>query len=120
MSVASSVANGLLALGMAWCAYAEFTRFGEIPQLMARARVPVAWLPWLATAKVLALLGLIVGLWLPPIGTITALAVAVYFVAALVTHVTARDSNVVGAAFFLVLSCATLGLRLATSAAFAF
>jgi len=118
MSIAYTVVNGLLAAGMAWCAYAEFTRFDGIPAQMAKARVPLTWLPTLAAVKVVALAGIVVGFWVPIVGTAAAVGVAMYFVGAIVTHLTARDSNVSGAIFFLLLACAAVTLRVAASAAF--
>lgn len=114
------VVNALLAATMAWCAFAEFTRFNGIPAMMAKARVPLSWLPWLASAKAVALVGLAVGFVVPAIGTAAAVGVALYFVGAIVKHVTAHDSNVGGAIFFLVLACAALTLRVAASSAFGF
>lgn len=110
--------NALLAATMAWCAFAEFTRFKGIPAQMAKAGVPLAWLPWLGSVKVVALVGVVVGFWVPVIGTAAAIGVAVYFVAAMVKHATAHDSNVGGAIFFLVLACAAVTLRVAASSAF--
>jgi hypothetical protein len=109
--------NALLAAGMAWCAFAEFTRFNGIPAQMAKASVPLPWLPWLAAVKVVALVGILVGFWVPVVGTAAAVGVAVYFVGAIVKHITAHDSNVGGAIFFMVLACAALTLRVAASAA---
>jgi hypothetical protein len=114
------VVNAVLAAAMAWCAFAEFTRFNGIPAMMAKARVPLAWLPWLASAKAVALVGVAVGFVVPVIGTAAAVGVALYFVGALVRHATARDANVGGAIIFLLLACAALTLRVAASAAFGF
>lgn len=114
----SVLVNAFLAVTMAWCAFAEFTRFGGIPAQMAKAGVPLSWLPWLATVKVVALVGVVVGFGVPLIGTAAAVGVAIYFVAALVKHWTAHDSNVGGAIFFLVLACAAVTLRITASSAF--
>src|SRR5579859_1804916 len=113
MSLAYIIVNALLALGMAWCAYAEFTRFKGIPEQMAKARVPLEWLPALATVKVVALIGVLVGFWVPAIGILTAGAVVVYFLAAIAWHIGAHDSNIAGASFFLVLAASALVLRTA-------
>jgi hypothetical protein len=117
---AAVVVNALLAAAMAWCAFAEFTRFDGIPSMMAKARVPLSWLPWLATAKAVALVGLVVGFVVPVIGSAAAVGVILYFVGAVVKHVTAHDSNVGAAIFFLVLACAALTLRVVASSAFGF
>jgi hypothetical protein len=112
------LANAFLAATMAWCAFAEFTRFGGIPAQMAKAGVPLTWLPWLATVKVVALVGIVVGFAVPLIGTATAIGLGMYFVAAVLKHLTAHDSNVGGAIFFLVLACTAATLRVAASSAF--
>ncbi|HLZ30462.1 MAG TPA: DoxX family protein [Chloroflexota bacterium] len=118
MLIAFGVVNVLLALGMAWCGFAEFTLFDGLPAQMTRAGVPLSWMPWLAAVKVVALVGIVVGFAVPVIGTATALGVAVYFVAAFVKHLMARDPNVGGAVFFFVLASAALTLRVVASAAF--
>jgi hypothetical protein len=53
MFIAYAAVNGLLAAGMAWCAFAEFTLFDGLPAQMAKAKVPLAWMPVLASVKVL-------------------------------------------------------------------
>ena len=116
MFVAYVVVNSLLALGLAWCAFAEFTRFDGIPAQMAKAQVPSAWLPTLASVKVLALVGIVVGFWVPIVGTAASIGVGVYFVGAILKHVSARDANIWGATFFLLLGSAALTLRIAASA----
>lgn len=119
MFAAYVAVNGLLAAGMAWCAFAEYTLFGAIPEQMAKARVLLSWMPALATVKVVALVGIVVGFWVPVVGTATVVGLAIYFVGAIVKHVTAHDSsNIGGAVFFLVLACAALALRLTASSAF--
>jgi len=117
MFIAYLATNALLAVGMAWCAFAEFTRFNGIPAQMAKASVPLSWLPWLATVKILALVGVVIGFWVPVVGTAAAVGVAVYFVGAVGKHVTAHDANVGGAIFFTLLACAALTLRVTESAA---
>ena len=118
MSLAYAVVNFSLAAALASCAFAEFTLFDELPAQMAKAKVPLAWLPVLATVKVVALVGILAGFWVPAVGTAAAIGVAVYFVGAIVKHVAANDSNVLAAIVFLVLACAALTLRVAASDAF--
>jgi len=111
--------NALLGLGMAWCAFAEFTRFDGLPALMTRAQVPLSWLPWLASVKALALVGIVVGFWVPVVGTAAAAGVALYFVGAIVKHIMANDAKSAGGAvFFLVLAGAALAVRVAASSAY--
>jgi hypothetical protein len=104
---------------MVWCAFAEFTRFDGIPAQMTKAQVPLSWLPWLASVKALALVGIGVGFFVPVVGTAAAAGVAVYFVGAIVKHIMAHDAgNAGGAISFLLLASAALILRVAASSAY--
>ena len=47
--------------------------------------VPRRWWPWLGVAKAAGALGLLVGLLVPPIGVVAAVALVVYFLGAVVT-----------------------------------
>jgi DoxX-like family len=118
MSIAYAVVNFSLAAALATCALAEFTLFDEFRAQMVQAKVPPAWLPVLATVKLVALVGIVAGFWVPAVGTAAAIGVAGYFVVAIVKHVAANDSNVFGAIVFLVLAGAALTLRVAASDAF--
>src|SRR5690242_20579686 len=57
---------------------------------MARAGVPESWLPLLGTLKAAGVVGLLVGIGVPPLGLAAALGVVLFFVGAIVIHVRAR------------------------------
>lgn len=85
---------------------------------MAKAGVPVPWLPRLGVLKIAAAVGLVVGFSVPLIGTAAAVGVILYFVGAVVTHLRAHDYTLGPAISSLVLAGGALALRLAASRAF--
>ncbi len=89
--------------------------FAPIIPPMQRAGVPLSWLTFpIGTLKTVGAVGLIVGLWLPPIGLAAAAGLTVFFVCAVYTHVLANDiSGQFGFAWFLLaLNGATFALTL--------
>ncbi|WP_295694034.1 DoxX family protein [Lapillicoccus sp.] len=69
----------------------------------------------LAVLKILGGVGLLVGLWVAPIGIAAAIGVALYFVGAVVFHVRAKEYALAPPVVLLVLAVAALVLRSATA-----
>jgi hypothetical protein len=89
--------------------------FAPIIPPMQRAGVPVSWLTFpIGTLKTLGTLGLVAGLWMPPIGLAAAAGLTIYFVCAVYTHVLANDisGQFALAGFLLALNSATFALTL--------
>ncbi|HEY9304129.1 MAG TPA: DoxX family protein [Mycobacterium sp.] len=89
--------------------------FAPIIPPMQRAGVPVSWLTFpIGTLKTLGTVGLVVGLWVPPIGLAAAAGLTVFFVCAMYTHVLANDisGQFAFAGFLLALNSATFALTL--------
>lgn len=87
--------------------------FAPIIPPMQRAGVPVSWLTFpIGTLKTAGALGLIAGLWFPPIGIAAAAGLTVFFVCAMYTHVLADDisGQFAFAGFLLTLNVATFAL----------
>jgi hypothetical protein len=77
--------------------------------------IPLKYFPLLATCEFAGALGLIVGIWVAPIGIAAAIGLVLYFVGAVVSHLRAGDFKGVGSAvFMLFLAAAALALRLLT------
>ena len=94
-------------------AIANFMRAKFVLTTAARVRVPESWITTLGTLNAAAALGLLLGLiGVPPIGTAAAIGLILYFVAAIITHLRARDHSIGPAAAFLVLAVAALVLGL--------
>jgi hypothetical protein len=77
--------------------------------------VPVRYFPVLASLELAGAAGILLGLWLEPLGVLTAAALVAYVVGAVIGHLRARDTNgLIMPALPLVFSIAVLALRLAT------
>ncbi|WP_330932460.1 DoxX family protein [Spiractinospora alimapuensis] len=57
---------------------------------LVRYGVPRSWWPWLATAKALGAVGLLVGLAVPAVGVAAGIGLVLYFTGAVATIVRAR------------------------------
>jgi len=90
MSTVYVIVTVLGAAMVAFSAGATFLRAKFVVDALADYGVPQSWLPWLGTAKAAGATGLLVGLFVPPIGVIAAAAVVLYFVGAVITVARAR------------------------------
>ncbi|MFD7221079.1 DoxX family protein [Streptomyces sp. NPDC059892] len=77
--------------------------------------VPESWLPRLATLKAAGAVGLVVGLWVPLLGAVAAIGVALYFIGAALTHLRAKDYAIAPVVVLFLLAVAALVLRLASA-----
>ena len=77
--------------------------------------VPLKYFPLLAAFEFAGALGLVVGIWWPPIGIAAGIGLVLYFVGAVVSHLRVGDIKGIGsAAFMLVLAAGALTLRILT------
>ncbi|MGB6205680.1 DoxX family protein [Mycobacterium sp.] len=113
----------MIAIGIdGFSGVSALVHFAPIIPPMQRAGVPLSWLTFpIGTLKTLGTLGLVMGLWVPPIGLAAAAGLTVFFVCAVYTHVLANDisGQFVFAGFLLTLNGATFALTLATHPAIA-
>ena len=93
---------------------ADFFLREQVLANMDRAGVPRTWLPTLAGLRALGALGLVVGLGVPALGTAAAVAVVLYFVGAIITHLRARWYAIGYPATYLLLAAGSLVLGLAS------
>ena len=62
-----------------------------IARCLTNVRFPPRYWTWLSPLKLGAALGLVAGIWIPYLGLVTAVALVLYFVVAIVLHLRARD-----------------------------
>ncbi len=75
--------------------------------------VPMPWFPVLAACEIAGALGILIGIFWPPLGLAAAVGLVVYFVGAIVAHLRVRDfTGVRNPVLPLVLALATLVLRI--------
>ncbi|WP_407839264.1 DoxX family protein [Streptomyces sp. DSM 116496] len=113
MFIAYAVVAGLLTLTLAASATFTLQRNPAIIESMGKVGVPDSWLPRLATLKAAGAIGLVAGLWLPPLGIAAAIGVTLYFLGAILTHLRAKDYNFAPAAVLTLVAVAALVLRAA-------
>jgi hypothetical protein len=77
--------------------------------------VPERHLPTLAGLEIAGAVGILIGLWLEPLGIAAATGLVAYFLGAVIGHLRVRDSKGAAAPLApLVLAVAVLALRLLT------
>ena len=78
--------------------------------------LPLKYFPLLAACEFGGAVGIVVGIWWPPIGIAAGIGLVLYFVGAVVSHLRVGDVKGIGAAvFMLVLAAGTLALRVLTN-----
>jgi hypothetical protein len=75
--------------------------------------LPLSYFPLLAACELAGALGLVLGIFWPPLGIIAGVGLALYFLAAILSHFRVGDFAGVGPAFFMwVAVMVALGMRL--------
>jgi hypothetical protein len=115
MFLAYVVVTVLCAAANLFAAGADFVRYEKVANNAASAGVPESWMTMLGILKAAGALGLLVGIWVPLIGTAAAVGLVLFFVGAIVTHLRGRFYAFTFPVSFLTLAVAALALRLATS-----
>jgi len=78
--------------------------------------VPMKYFPLLAACEFAGAVGLVLGIWSPPLGVAAGIGLIVYFVGAIVSHLRVGDVKGIGpAAFFLTMSAGALVTRILRS-----
>jgi hypothetical protein len=72
-------------------AVSVFARAKWVVEPITSYGVPESWWPWLGAAKAAGAIGLVVGLFVPPIGIAAAIGLVLYFLGAVVTVARARS-----------------------------
>jgi hypothetical protein len=117
VSIALVVVTALLA---AICLNSAALKLRQHEQVLAvisgTVGVPKRYLPVLAGLEIAGAAGILLGLWLEPLGVLAAAGLVAYFVGAVGGHLRVRDTkNLVMPLPPLVLAIAVLVLRLATA-----
>jgi DoxX-like family len=115
MFTAYVVVTGLTAAANTFAATADFTRPKWLLGNMAKARVPQSWLFQLGALKAAGALGLLVGIGIAPLGVAASIALILFFIGALITHIRARYWEIAAPVTFLLLAVGSLVLRVASS-----
>jgi hypothetical protein len=90
MSIAHVVVTLLAAAMAGYSAGALLFRAAWVVQALGDYRVPRPWWPWLGAAKAAGAVGLVVGLFVPVVGVLAGVGLALYFAGAVGTVIRAR------------------------------
>ncbi|MFD3566115.1 DoxX family protein [Streptomyces sp. NPDC058667] len=91
MSTTVAVVTAVAAFMAGFSAAAIFVRAKFVVEPLAEYGVPRSWWNWLGGAKAAGALGLIVGFFVPLIGTLAAIGLILYFAGAVITILRARS-----------------------------
>ncbi|WP_329204152.1 DoxX family protein [Streptomyces sp. NBC_00683] len=94
---------------------AKFTRPKRLVDQMSTLGLPYGVLPFLGVAQIAGTGGLVVGLWWGPLGIAAAVALTLYFIGAVATHLRANDyKGAPPAAVLAAVAIALIALRSST------
>jgi uncharacterized membrane protein YphA (DoxX/SURF4 family) len=116
MFIALNITAVLLAAMLAMSASMKLRKNEQAVAVISRTvGVPLRFFPVLAALELAGAAGILIGLWLEPLGVAAAAALVAYFVGAVIGHLRARDTKgLIMPLLPLVFSIAVLALRLAT------
>lgn len=103
----------LTAAANLFSAVCDFVRYKQVSIAMAKAGVSESWMTTLGVLKAAGAIGLLVGISMPWIGVAAAIGLTLFFIAAIVVHLRARDYSFGLAIAFLLLAVGALVFRLA-------
>lgn len=112
MFIAYAVVAIVLAFALIGSAGGKLTKQPPVVEGIGGLGVPLRWFPRLAGAEIAGAVGLIVGLWIPAVGIAAGIALVLYFVGAVTTHVRAHDAHLALPLSFLVAAAAAVVLRI--------
>jgi len=105
-TIAAALANG-------YAAGLDFAGAESVKAVADRVHVSRRWMVPLGTLLAGGAVGLVAGFAVPALGTAAAIGLVLYFICAVTAHVRARDRQMGGAVFFLLLAAAALAAGLA-------
>jgi hypothetical protein len=116
MTMAYLVVTVLFALMTAFSAVMKIRRDPNVVKVIHEiVGVPMKYLPALAACEAAGAVGLVIGIWSPPLGVAAGIGLVIYFIGAVVSHLRVGDFKGIGAAAFMLgLSVASVALRVAT------
>lgn len=116
MTVAYTVLAVLLALALIGSAAGKLTAQPKIVESLTSVGVPRNWYTPLAAVEIAGAIGLLAGIFYPPLGVAAAIGVVLYFLGAVIAHVRAKQiAGIGGAAGLLTLSAVVLGVVATTA-----
>lgn len=92
MSTALIIVAGSLAVASVVSGFGKLARHAIPVEVLTRVGVPAARIPVLGALQVLGGLGVILGIWLPVLGVVSALCLTLYYLGAIFAHLRIKDT----------------------------
>lgn len=114
MKIALDIFAALLAFAAIGSAISKLKQVPDVMAAMAKVGVKTHLIPVLAYLEIAGGLGLIIGIWIKPIGVLASACLALYFAGALYTHFSRKHKVAdFGAALgIFIIACVTTYLQL--------
>ncbi len=114
MHIATYVVVALLAAMLLLSAFGKLTRNEMQTATIDKVGFPERYLWVLALCEIAGAIGLVIGLFWPPIGIAAAIGVVLYFIGAVTSHLRVKDFDLRASGGVLLLAVAALALRAVT------
>lgn len=108
---AGGIASIVLAAILLLSAIGKLTQAPQVVANLALANVEPPQFKPLAAIELVAVIGLIIGLWWTPLGVAAAVGTTIYFIGAIAAHLRNGNRDIGPAAFLLALSVAVVLLQ---------
>ncbi len=92
MNIALIIIAVILGLAATVSAMGKLRKMPQVVDQMHHVGVKDSQIPILAILELLGAAGLLVGIWVPILGVLAALGLTLYFIAAVIAHVRAKDA----------------------------
>ena len=114
MTIALNIFGALLAFAAIGSAIAKLKKVPDVMAAMASVGVKPNQIPFLAFLEIAGGIGVIVGIWSKPLGTLASACLVLYFAGALLTHFSRKHKIAdFGAALgIFIIACVTTALQL--------
>ena len=114
MTIALNIFGALLAFAAIGSAIAKLKKVPDVMAAMASVGVKPNQIPFLAFLEIAGGIGVIVGIWSKPLGTLASACLVLYFAGALLTHFSRKHKIAdFGAALgIFIIACVTTTLQL--------
>ena len=114
MKITLDIFGALLAFAAIGSAISKLVKVPDVMEAMAKVGVKPHQIPLLALLEIAGGLGIIVGIWVPKLGTLSAACLVLFFAGALVTHFSKKHKVAdFGAALgIFIIACVTTALEL--------
>jgi uncharacterized membrane protein YphA (DoxX/SURF4 family) len=117
MTITTIILSALLGLGFLMAGTGKLRRAEPVTGVLESLGVSPGLQKTVGTLEVLGAIGVVVGLWLQPLGIAAAIGLVLMMIGALIFHLKARDTfkGSVGAVVLLVLAAVVLIFQFATA-----